>query len=83
MHNPCSETFLDIKFVFVNKFSFFFFFFFCGTFRTKGMLNHDTIIIVLWFYSVVIREKPPSKRCRIRSRVETLLQNRTFKMEAG
>ena len=40
---------------------------FATQFRTKGMLNHDNICMRM-SHSVVIREKPPSKRPRIRSR---------------
>ena len=42
MQNPYSKTFLDIKFLFVNRFSNFF----AAHFRTKGMLNHNKIIFV-------------------------------------
>ena len=58
---------------FVNRFSSFF----AAHFRTKGILNDDKIIFV-WgcfdnicmrvFHSVMIQEKPPSKRCRIGSK---------------
>ena len=58
MQNLYSKTFLEINFYLQIDFQNF-----CSHFWTKGMLNHDKIIFV-WG---MIHEKPPSKRCRIRS----------------
>ena len=76
MQNPYSKTFLDIKLLFVNRFSIFF----ATHFRTKGMLTHDKINL----YEGILEhsdmqkkkqkkkkkkqtKKNPSKRCCIRS----------------
>ena len=80
MQNPYSKTFLDIKLLFVNRFSIFF----ATHFRTKGMLTHDKINL----YEGILehsdmqkknkkknkkkknkqtKQKNPSKRCCIRS----------------
>ena len=39
MQKSLLKTFLDVKFLFVNRF-------FSALFRTKGMLNHDNIIFL-------------------------------------
>ena len=65
MQNSLFKTFLDVNFLFVNRFSKFL----AAHFRTKGMLNHDNICMD----SVVIREKPPPKRCCIRSKSPCML----------
>ena len=57
--NPYSRTFLDFKFLFVNRFSKFL----RHILGLKGMLNLDkSNICMRIFHSVVIREKPPFKR---------------------
>ena len=43
MQKSLLKTFLDFKFLFVNRFLSFFF---AADFRTKGMLNHDKIIFL-------------------------------------
>ena len=42
MQKSIFQTFLDVKFLFVNRFSICF----AAHFRTKGMLNHDKIIFL-------------------------------------